>query len=92
MTKEVTVEVDIIGWLIGLVGIAVGIFAVFDVRRRRKIAERLIQYQSETIHNLHGFILGLKASPTVDVTQVNDRLEFVKQRSEEFKRMSSHFG
>jgi hypothetical protein len=31
----------------------------------------------------------LKASPGVNLTQVNDRLEFIKQRGEEFKRISS---
>jgi hypothetical protein len=79
---------DAIGWIIGVIGIAVGIFGVVDARRQRKIVDRLSQHQSETIHNLHGLLLGLKASPGVNLTQVNDRLEFIRQRGEEFKRIA----
>jgi hypothetical protein len=66
-----------------------GRLGVVDARRQRKIVDRLSQHQSETIHNLHGLLLGLKASPGVNLTQVNDRLEFIRQRGEEFKRISS---
>ena len=80
---------DIVGWVIGGISIVIGIAGILDARRQRNIVERLSQHQSETIQNLHGFLLGLKSAPTVSVMQVNDRLQFIKDREAEFKRIAA---
>jgi hypothetical protein len=51
---------DIVGWVIGVIGIVVGIIGILDARRQRALGERLSQHQSETIHNLRGFLLAVK--------------------------------
>lgn len=66
----------------------IGVAGFIDARRQRDIVQRLLQHQSETIQNLHGFLLGMKVSPEVNLTQLNDRLEFIKHRAAEFENIS----
>ena len=80
---------DIISAIIGVVGVAVGCWGIVDARRQRNIGDRLSQHQSETIHNLYGFLMGLKTSPLINLDQINYRLEFIKRREAEFRKIGS---
>jgi hypothetical protein len=80
---------DIVGWAIGGIGIIVGIIGLLDSRRQRATVGRISQHQSETIHNLRGFLLAVKGRNTVNVAQVNDRLQFIKEHEDGFNQIST---
>jgi hypothetical protein len=50
-------------------------------------ANRLLQHQTETIQNLKGFLLGVRVWTTVNVKQVDDRLQYIKEQGEKFARI-----
>ncbi|MGH9352999.1 MAG: hypothetical protein ACRD2G_12705 [Terriglobia bacterium] len=83
---------DIVGWCIGIAGIGAACYWGLDARRLRRKSDRLLQHRSETIHNLKGFLLALKGWSVVNVQQVNDRLQYIKEREEEFQRIEAAQG
>lgn len=76
--------------MIGAVGLVVGIFGIVDARRQRSKVERMLQLDRGTIHELNGFLIGLKPSLSPPQAQlVNDRLQLIKERNELFERVAS---
>lgn len=81
---------DIVGWMIGAVGMLVGIFGKLDSRRQRSKVEKMLQLERGTNHELNGFLIGLKPSLSPPhVLLVNDRLQLIKERNEQFERVAS---
>jgi hypothetical protein len=60
-----------------------------DARTLRKKSDRLSQHQAETIRELNGFLLGMKSWSTVDLTLVNDRLQYIKERNDKFNQLEA---
>lgn len=78
-----------IDWTLAAIAIALGVYHLYALHRHRRLVDRLSQHQSETIRNLHGFLLGLKAALDPKTTvSVNDRLGYITKRDEEFLRIA----
>jgi hypothetical protein len=58
-----------------------------DPGEARAKNDRLLQHQVETIQTLRGFLLGVRLWATVDVKQVDDRLQYIKEQGEKFARI-----
>lgn len=81
---------DIVGWMIGAAGLLIGIFGIVDARRQRSKVEQMLQLERGTIHELNGFLIGLKPSLSPPHVQlVNERLQLIKERNEQFERVAS---
>lgn len=80
-------RMDVVGWIIGLIGLGAACYWGQDARTRRAKSDRLLQHQAETIRELYGFLYGMRGWATIDAGKVNDRLQYISQRDAKFARI-----
>ena len=84
---------DYIGWAIGIAGMvigsAIGIYAILDVRKVKSRLQRVVDNQDGMLKQIRGFLLGMKPSVNGDVQhQINDQLEYLKKLEASIKAES----
>jgi len=82
-------------WVQTGIGVIIGCLLSFslswywgsDPRDARAKSDRLLQHQAETIQNLKAFLLGVRVWTTVNVKQVDNRLQYIKEQGDKFARI-----
>jgi len=81
---------DLIGWGIGLSGVAVAIYGIADARRERSKREKAVVVVNRLVGRLSGLLIGFKTS-LVDrpesMAAANDGLDAIKMAQDDLDRI-----
>lgn len=81
---------DLIGWGIGLIGIAVAVYGIWDARRERSRREASVVVINRLVGRLNGVLIGLKPSIVGNphaTAAVDDSLGAIAAASESLNRI-----